>query len=99
MTTTTTRPTKTAEPPKAATTPKPEKPAETPLHRSSRIGRDIGGLAVNVYERGIANFVAFEKDAAKITPYPWAKEALAVSAGLIEDVGAAYVRTARRILR
>ncbi|GGN50636.1 hypothetical protein FHR83_009210 [Actinoplanes campanulatus] len=54
---------------------------------------------MNVYERGVANFVAFEKDAARITPYQWAKEMLTVTAGLIEDVGAAYVRTARRILR
>ncbi|GIF45326.1 hypothetical protein [Actinoplanes xinjiangensis] len=99
MTTTTTRPTKTTELPKAATAPKPEKKAENHRERTSRIGREIGGLAVNVYERGIADVVAFEKDAAKITPYPWAKEALTVSAGLIEDVGAAYVRTARHILR
>jgi len=99
MTTTTTRPTKTAEPPKSATAPKSEKKAENRRERTGRIGREIGGLAVNVYERGIADVVAFEKDAAKITPYPWAKEALTLSAGLIEDVGAAYVRTARYILR
>ncbi|WIM92962.1 hypothetical protein ACTOB_004922 [Actinoplanes oblitus] len=88
MTTTTTRPTK-AETPKAA-------PA---AEKRRAYGREIGTLAVNVYERGIADIVAFEKDAAKITPYPWAKNALTVSAGLIEDVGAAYIRTARQILR
>ncbi|MEU4421518.1 hypothetical protein AB0F81_12895 [Actinoplanes sp. NPDC024001] len=102
MTTTTTRPAKSAEPvkaPKPAETVKAAKPVETRSARSRRIGREIGGLAVNVYERGVADLVAFEKDAAKIAPYPWAKEALTVSAGLIEDVGAAYVRTARQILR
>jgi hypothetical protein len=99
MTTTTTRATKSAEPSKTATPPKPEKQTENRRERSSRIGHEIGSLAVNVYERGIADVVAFEKDAAKIMPYPWAKEALTVSAGLIEDVGAAYVRTARYMLR
>ncbi|MFI1996638.1 hypothetical protein [Actinoplanes sp. NPDC020271] len=86
------------------TTARPAKPAEKAppvVHAAKRreIGREIGALAVNVYERGIADIVAFEKDAAKITPYPWAKNALTMSAGLIEDVGAAYVRTARQILR
>ncbi|MEU4689940.1 hypothetical protein [Actinoplanes sp. NPDC023714] len=95
MTTTTNRPAKPAEPAKAAKTP----PAAARREHAERIGREIGGLAVNVYERGVASFVAFEKDAAKITPYPWAKNALTVSAGLIEDVGAAYVRTARQLLR
>ncbi|MEU8238997.1 hypothetical protein AB0C07_12175 [Actinoplanes missouriensis] len=96
MTTTTTRPTKPAEPAKTAKT---AAPAENRHDRTQRLGREIGTLAVNVYERGLADFVAFEKDAAKITPYPWAKNALTVSAGLIEDVGAAYVRTARQLLR
>ena len=54
---------------------------------------------MNVYERGIADFVAFEKDAAKIATYPWLKEAFTMSAGLIEDVGAAYVKTARQVLK
>jgi hypothetical protein len=99
MTTTTTRPAKTAEPSRTAAPSKPEKRAENHSERTSRIGREIGNLAVNVYERGIADVVAFEKDAAKITPYPWMKETLTASAGLIEDVGAAYVRTARYILR
>jgi hypothetical protein len=102
MTTTATRPTKPAEPVRATKTvdtPKPPKTAETGRDGARRIGREIGVLAVNVYERGIADFVAFEKDAAKITRTPWAKEALTVTAGLIEDVGAVYVRTARHILR
>jgi hypothetical protein len=99
MTTTTTRAAKTAEPSRTVTPPKAEKQAENRRARSSHIGREIGSLALNVYERGIADVVAFEKDAAKIMPYPWAKEALTVSAGLIEDVGAAYVRTGRYMLR
>ncbi|BCY09395.1 hypothetical protein [Actinoplanes sp. L3-i22] len=89
MTTTTTRPAKQAE----------QSKEPVPAAKRRQIGREIGTLAVNVYERGVAGFVAFEKDAAKITPYPWMKNTLAVSAGLIEDVGAAYVRTARQILR
>ena len=93
MTTTTTRPAKQAETTKAETTK-----AATAVQQRG-VGREIGTLAVNVYERGVADLVAFEKDAAKITPYPWAKNALTVSAGLIEDVGAAYIRTARQILR
>jgi hypothetical protein len=67
--------------------------------RTRRIGREVGTLAVNVYERRVADIAAFEKDAAKIAPYPWAKTALAMSAGLIEDVGAAYVKNARAALR
>ncbi|MGA5302512.1 hypothetical protein ACPCHT_21470 [Nucisporomicrobium flavum] len=75
--------------------------ASPPAGREStrRIGREVGTLAVNAYERGIADIVAFEKDAAKITPYPWAKSMLTLSAELIEDVGAAYVKTARHALR
>ena len=81
--------------------PAPAKPAPRPegRERTRRIGREVGALAVNVYERGVADVVAFEKDAAKITPYPWAKNVLTLSAELVEDVGAAYVRTARQALR
>lgn len=52
-----------------------------------------------MYERGVADVVAFEKEAAKIAPYPWARTALTTTAELVEDVGAAYVKTARQILR
>ena len=65
----------------------------------SHFGREAGKLAINAYERGVADVVAFEQDAAKIAPYPWMKSALTLSAGLIEDVGAAYVKTARLALR
>jgi hypothetical protein len=87
--------TKTARPVESAkaTTPAPAR------RDGKRIGREVGTLAVNMYERGVADFVAFEKDAAKITPYPWVRSALTVSAGLIEDVGAAYVKTARQVLK
>ena len=74
-------------------------PAKERAERTRRIGREVGTLAVNAYERRVADIVAFEKDAAKIAPYPWVKSALAVSAGLVEDVGAAYVKTARTVLR
>ena len=93
MTTTSTKPARGTEPAKPVTHP------EAGREHTRHIGREVGVLAVNVYERGIADIVAFEKDAAKITPYPWAKNALTVSAGLIEDVGGAYVKTARQILR
>jgi hypothetical protein len=93
MTATTTKPTRETGTVKPVTRP------EARRERGRRAGREVGTLAVNVYERGIADVVAFEKDAAKIAPYPWVKEALTVGAGLIEDVGAAYVRTARQILR
>ena len=93
MTATTTRAPREAEPAKPATRP------EIRNTRGHHIGREVGKLAVNVYERGIADVVAFEKDAAKIAPHPWMKEALTVSAGLIEDVGAAYVKTARQVLK
>jgi hypothetical protein len=73
--------------------------ARTEAARARHIGREVATLAVNVYERGVADIVAFEKDAAKIAPYPWAKSMLTMSAGLIEDVGAAYVRTARAALK
>jgi hypothetical protein len=89
-----------------STKPAREAPAAKPVtrlevrrERTRRFGREVGMLAVNVYERGIADVVAFEKDAAKIAPIPWVKEALTMSAGLIEDVGAAYVRTARQVLK
>lgn len=91
--------TTTARPAKRTTPVKPAAAVEDRREPARHIGRAIGALAVNVYERGVADLVAFEKDAAKVTPYPWAKNALTVSAGLVEDVGAAYVRTARQILR
>jgi hypothetical protein len=91
MTTTGTKTPRETETTKPAARPEP--------HRDHRIRREIGILAVNTYERSIAGVAAFEKDAAKIAPYPWMKEALTVSAELIEDVGAAYVKTARQVLR
>jgi len=93
MTTMNTKPVRSTEPAKEVTRP------EARREHTGRIGREVGTLAVNMYERGIADIVAFEKDAAKITRYPWAKNAFTVSAGLIEDVGGAYVKTARQILR
>lgn len=93
MTTTTTRPAKRTKP------VEPTAAVEDRRQPTRHIGREIGTLAVNMYERGVADIVAFEKDAAKVTPYPWAKNALTMSAGLVEDIGAAYVRTARQILR
>jgi len=93
MTTTSIKPVRTTEPANQVTRP------ETRHEHPRRLGREIGTLAVNMYERGIADIVAFEKDAAKITPYRWAKNVLTVSAGLIEDVGSAYVKTARLVLR
>ena len=99
MTTTTARPAKQAEPAEPVKSRESMTVAEKRRQQTPTTGRQIGTLAVNVYERGIAGFVAFEKDAAKITPYPWAKNVLTVSAGLIEDVGAAYVKTARQVLR
>jgi hypothetical protein len=64
-----------------------------------RIGKALGKLAIDTYERGVTDVVAFEKDAAKIAPYPWAKSALTLHAGLLEDIGAAYVKTARAAMR
>jgi len=89
--------TKTVREPAAARTA-PAK-LEERRERTRSIGREIGILAVNAYERGVADIVALEKDAAKIAPYPWAKSALTMTAGLVEDVGAAYVKTARQVLR
>ncbi|MCM4084834.1 hypothetical protein [Paractinoplanes hotanensis] len=94
MTSTNTKTVREATPAKI-TPAKPEERSE----RTRRIGREIGILAVNAYERGVADIVALEKDAAKIAPYPWAKSALTMTAGLVEDVGAAYVKTARQALR
>jgi len=88
MTTANARPVRTAEAAKPATHP--------PAHR--RIGRQIGALAINAYERGVANVVAFEKNAAKIAPGSW-KSSLTLSAELIEEVNAAYVKMARQALR
>ena len=93
MTAVSTKAVRAAEPAKPATHP------ETRREHSRHVGREVGSLAVNVYERGVADVVAFEKDAAKIAPYPWVRSALTLSAGLIEDVGAAYVKTARLALR
>jgi hypothetical protein len=93
MTTTTTKASREVDAAKPAARP------ELSRERGRRVRREIGMLAVNTYERGVAGVVAFEKDAAKIAPYPWLKEALTVSAALVEDVGAAYVKTARQVLR
>jgi len=78
---------------------KPVMEPEDRRRRTRRVGREVGTLAVNVYERGIDDIVAFEKDAAKIARYPWMKSALTMSAELIGEVGAAYVKTARQVLR
>jgi hypothetical protein len=93
MTATSTKSTRPAETAKAAT------PPENGRKPGRRIGKEFGTIAVNAYERGVADVVAFEKDAAKITRSPWMRSALTVSAELIEDVGAAYVKTARQVLR
>jgi hypothetical protein len=93
MTATTTKPVREIHP------AKPQMSPQARRERARRMRRELGTLAVNVYERGVADFVAFEKDAAKIAPYPWVRSALTVSAGLIEDVGAAYVKTARQVLK
>ncbi|RZU53236.1 hypothetical protein EV385_5137 [Krasilnikovia cinnamomea] len=74
-------------------------PAAAKPEQTRRIGHDVGTLAVDAYERGVANLVAFEKDAAKIARSPWAKNALTLSAELIEGVNAACVKTARHALR
>ncbi|GAA3342307.1 hypothetical protein GCM10020358_36810 [Amorphoplanes nipponensis] len=93
MTTTTTKPARETVPAKPVHRPEPRR------ERTRRIGREVGTLAVNAYERGVADVVAFEKDVAKIAPYPWAKNALALSAELIGDVGAAYIKTARQVFK
>lgn len=93
MTAASTKPARAAEPARTATRPEAHRP------RGRRIGREVAGLAVNLYEREVANVAAFEKDAAKITRPGWVKSALTLSAELIEEVGAAYVKTARQALR
>jgi len=98
MTTTSTKTIRAPET-KAHENSRPATRTETRGARLQRIGKEVGTLTVNVYERGVADIVAFEKDAAKITRHPWAKNALTMSAGLIEDVGAAYIKTARQALR
>jgi hypothetical protein len=93
MTTATTKTARTAEPPKVAAHPEAHRP------RGRRIGREIAAMAVGVYEREVANVAAIEKDAAKVIRLPWLRSALTLSAELTEDVGAAYVKTARQALR
>lgn len=80
-----------------ATTQPTATPSPSPQGR--HLGKAIGKLAVDSYERGVADVVAFEKDAAKIAPYPWIKSALTLHAGLLEDIGAAYTKTARAAMR
>ena len=82
------------KPARETTAVKPEVHRE----RTRRIGREVGTLAVNTYERSMADVVALEKDVARIAP-PWAKNALALSAELIENISAAYVKAARQALR
>jgi limonene-1,2-epoxide hydrolase len=93
MTTTTAKPARTVDAAKPAMHP------EDSRHRTRRLGREVGTLAVNAYERGIGDIVALEKDAAEILQNPWMKSALSMSAELIEEVGAAYVKTARQVLK
>ena len=64
-----------------------------------QLGKEIGKLAINTYERVIADIVAFEKEAATITGYAWAKSVLMLHADFVEDIGAAYVKTGRAALR
>ena len=85
---------------KAATTRQAAAPSPNGQSPQGRhIGRALGKLAIDTYERVVADVVAFEKDTSKIAPYPWAKSALTLHAGLLEDIGAAYVRTARAAMR
>jgi hypothetical protein len=64
-----------------------------------QFGKEIGKLALNAYERGVADLVAFEKEAATISRTEWVKSMFVLHAGLVEDIGAAYVKTARAALR
>ncbi|GIF23333.1 hypothetical protein BJ973_000309 [Actinoplanes tereljensis] len=67
--------------------------------RRRRLGCAVGRLAVSAYERNVGGVVVFEKDAAKIAPFRWLKDALTLSAELSEAVGTVYVRAARRVTR
>lgn len=102
MTTTTSKSTRTVAPAAPAVKTAPATPATAPDAKARQphgTAYALGKLAVDAYERGIADFVALEKDAARIAPYPWAKSMLTLHAGLLEDVSAAYVKTARAALR
>lgn len=90
--------TTTTKPARESPAAKPAIRPEARRERTRRIGREVGTVALNAYERGVADVVALEKDAARIAP-PWARNALTLSAELIEDIGAAYVKTARHVLR
>jgi hypothetical protein len=90
MTATTTKATRQATP---ATTNGKAAPAKPQL------GKEIGTLVINAYERGVADIVALEKEAAVITRSAWAKSALTLHADFVEDIGAAYIKTARAALR
>jgi hypothetical protein len=90
MTATTTKATR-------ATTPPPANGRAATAKR--QVGKEIGTLAINAYERGVADFVALEREAATITSSAWAKSTLTLHADFIEDIGAAYVKTARAALR
>jgi hypothetical protein len=89
MTATTTKATR-------VTTPAPAN-GKAPAKR--QFGKQIGKLAINAYERSVADFVALEKEAATIARSAWAKSALTLHADFVEDIGAAYVKTARAVLR
>ena len=96
MTTTSAKTVRTPEAPannKPAATAPGKRPEAKPLRQV------FGKLAVDAYERGVADVVFLEKEAATMTRVPWAKSALRLHADFLEDVGAAYVRTARAILR
>ena len=96
----TTTSTKGASEPGAAKTAMPKSGMPEPRSaQTRRVGREVGLLAVNAYERGMADLAALEKDAAKIVPQRWAQSALTLGAELVEDVSAAYVKTARAALR
>jgi hypothetical protein len=102
MTTTTSKTTRTTAPAAKAAPAIPATPAAAPDGKARQphgTAYAIGKLAVDAYERGIADLVALEKDAARLAPYPWAKSMLTLHAGLLEDVSAAYVKTARAALR
>lgn len=79
------------------TIPPPANGKAVPVKR--QFGKEIGKLAINAYERGVADFVALEKEAATIARSEWVKSALTLHADFVEDIGAAYVKTARVALR
>jgi hypothetical protein len=66
--------------------------------KANGASRAYGHLALDTYEKAIANLVEYEQQAAETAQVDWVRNAVGAHAKFVEDVNAAYVKAAREVL-